>query len=295
MASVLQLRMAKQVAEKLVQKLSITSLPVDPFSIAEKYEILVEPKPDTTDGVSGMLLRYGDLFCIMYATHIPNVGFQRFSVAHELGHYFLEGHSDHVFGGGEEHESQAGFSSTDQYEKEADHFAAGLLMPGHLFRPIALRYDPGLRTVETLAQLCCTSLTATAIRYTELTNAPVAVIMSTHQHVDFCSMSESLKHKGHFDWIKKSSPVPENTATFRFNSSPDRVIQADREVEDIDMVQWLGGNRSFAAIEEVVGLGGYGKTLTILTCPDFEEDLEAEDIDPVEENMISHYKRFSCR
>jgi hypothetical protein len=50
----------------------------------------------TTGGVSGMLLRNGDDFGILYATHIKSSGFQRFSISHELGHYFLPGHIDAV-------------------------------------------------------------------------------------------------------------------------------------------------------------------------------------------------------
>ena len=38
----------------------------------------------------------GNMFGIAYATHIDNVGFQNFSVGHELGHYFLPGHVDAV-------------------------------------------------------------------------------------------------------------------------------------------------------------------------------------------------------
>jgi hypothetical protein len=108
-------------------------------------------------------------------------------------------------------------------------------------------------------------------------------------------MSESLKDKGCFEWIKKSSPVPESTATFRFNSNPDHVVQAGRETAEIDIVQWLGGTRSLVATEEVIGLGKYGKTLTVLTCPEFEEALDKEDIDPIEEDMIAHYERVSRR
>ncbi|MGB8741579.1 MAG: hypothetical protein WCD52_15455, partial [Xanthobacteraceae bacterium] len=33
--------------------------------------------------------RHGNAFGILYATHVPSEGFQRFSVGHELGHYFL--------------------------------------------------------------------------------------------------------------------------------------------------------------------------------------------------------------
>ncbi len=38
-----------------------------------------------------MLLREGNEFGIFYSTAISNKGFQRFSIAHELGHYSLEG------------------------------------------------------------------------------------------------------------------------------------------------------------------------------------------------------------
>ena len=73
--------------------------------------------------------------------HIDNIGFQNFSVAHELGHYFLPGHIDAVLADGDVHESRAGFASGDRYEMEADHFAATLLMP----RSVARRLPRGKR------------------------------------------------------------------------------------------------------------------------------------------------------
>src|SRR5690606_27429360 len=135
--------------------------------------------PDAEEGVSGMLLRNGNSFGILYAIQVESEGFQRFSIAHELGHYFLDGHIDHVIPGDGFHASRAGFSSDDQYELEADHFAAGLLMPAALFRRELNRHDPGLEAVEALAKTCLTSLTATAIRYAELSTDAVAVVMST--------------------------------------------------------------------------------------------------------------------
>jgi Zn-dependent peptidase ImmA (M78 family) len=111
-----------------------------------------------------MLLRYGDSFVIAYATHIDNEGFQRFSVAHELGHYLLPGHIDQVLSDGKNiHESHSGFVSNNPYELEADHFAAALLMPNPLFSHAMWQTEAGLNAVVTLAGRCRTSLTATAI------------------------------------------------------------------------------------------------------------------------------------
>src|SRR5579859_4844122 len=123
-----------QYAEKLLLERGITSLPVDPFAIAAAENITVKAKPNTAPGVSGLLIRVGSSFGIMYATHIRNEGYQRFSISHELGHYFLPGHIDAVFlNDAQVHTSHAGFVSDDKYENEADHFAAGLLMPDPMF------------------------------------------------------------------------------------------------------------------------------------------------------------------
>ncbi len=57
-----QLMMARRTAEAFLRKEGITTLPVDPFAIAESRDILVQAKPDTEPGVSGMLLRHGNSF-----------------------------------------------------------------------------------------------------------------------------------------------------------------------------------------------------------------------------------------
>src|SRR5690606_38808087 len=162
----LRLTSAKQRGEAVLRELGVDQLPVNPVAIAAKRDIVVQPKADTEEGVSGILLRHGNSFGIMYATYTGNDGFEHFSIAHELGHYFLDGHIDHILPGGTGiHASHAGFASDDPYEREADNFAVGLLMPSSLFRREMNRHDAGLAAVEELARCCTTSLTATAIRF----------------------------------------------------------------------------------------------------------------------------------
>ena len=152
---------ARKAEQYLATRTTPATLPIDPFEIADELEITVQAKPASAAGVSGMLLRHGDVFGILYATHIESEGFQRFSVAHELGHYLLDGHIDHVLPDRDGmHESRAGFVSADPFELEADHFAAGLLMPGRLFSDALKRAGDGLSAVEHLAESCKTSLTA---------------------------------------------------------------------------------------------------------------------------------------
>jgi hypothetical protein len=292
----LRITLAKRKAEAFLRENGIETLPVDPFAIAASRDIVVEPKPDASGGVSGMLLRHGDAFGILYATHIESEGFQRFSIAHELGHYFLDGHIDYVLPKGSQvHTSHAGFVSGDPYELEADNFAAGLLMPDRPFKRALEKCEPGISTVESMANLCRTSLTATAIRYAELTDDAVAVIISTGLTIDYCRLSETMKSLRELTWLRKGSPVPINTATARLNANPDRVARSDRAAEEIDIMDWLGGVRSVKALEEVIGLVRYGKTLTVLTCPSIQDQIdeeeESDDDDSVVERWTPRFRR----
>jgi hypothetical protein len=280
-----RLKMAKQKGEACAKEQGYTALPVDPIAIARKNDIEVKAKPDTAEGVSGMLLRDGNAFGILYATHIDSEGFKRFSIGHELGHYFLDGHIDHILPKDGVHVSEAGFTSADPYEMEADQFAAGLLMPGTLFKIALRKRDAGLDTVEAMADLCRTSLTATGIRCAELSDDALAVIISTGSAIDFCFLSGAMKTLPQLSWLRKGTPVPARTLTARFNADRRRVLGAERAVEEMDVMDWLGGTRSARVTEEVVGLGRYSKTLTVLSSevigqelPELDDEREDDDL-----------------
>src|SRR5262245_46477360 len=183
---------ASLAASRIIREHAVITLPVDPIAIARAVGIEVVAKPASAKGVSGMLIRHDRDFVIAYATHIDSRGFQNFSIAHELGHYFLEGHVDAVIGPDGIHQSHAGFSD-DRYELEADHFAAALLMPDELFPAAVSRAGGGLAAIESLSSLCVTSLTAAAIRYTKCTDDVVAVVVSSGKRINYCFMSRALE------------------------------------------------------------------------------------------------------
>lgn len=261
-------------AEHVVTERGIAALPVDPLAVAKDRGIEVMAKPSSAEGVSGMLLRLGNSFGIAYATHIDSIGFRNFSVAHELGHYFLPGHIDAVLADDDVHESRAGFASGDCYEMEADHFAATLLMPRKLFMDAMRTAGDGLPSIQKLAEQCHTSLTATAIRYTRCTSDPMAVVLSSGSRIDYCFMSNALKEVEGITWIRKGELLSRATATFAFNQDPEHIRRADRDDDVSDLRDWFGGDRSLSITEEVIGLGRYGKTLTVLTAIDIDEQIE---------------------
>lgn len=277
-----QLQMARSRAAQVLQDYGLDRLPVDPIALAQTCDILVEPKPPQYDGFSGMLARVGESFGILYATYVPSLGFQRFSVAHELGHYFLDGHVDQLLGRGP-HVSKANFTSSDPYELEADTFAAALLMPEALFKLELSKRDEGLATVLALADLCQTSATATAVSYAQHTRAAVAVVQSTDGIVDFCVLSEAMKD-GAVGWIKRGDPIPMRGATRSIASNRSRVDAGARDVADVRLNTWFERATALPLQEEAVGLGRYGKVLTVLHCErlsmasdGFDDEEESED------------------
>jgi hypothetical protein len=260
--------------------------------IASKVKIVVEPKPPGTAGVSGMLIRLGEEFAISYATNIDSVGFQRFSVAHELGHYFLSGHIDAVFRDGNVHKSRAGYQSADKYEREADHFAAGLLMPKKRLLAALSKGVTGLSAVDQLATVCQTSLTATAIRYAKCAKDPVAVVVTTGKKIDYCFMSKSLQEYDGLDWIRQRDAVPSSVPTYRFNTSARKVQGSERlDGAGSNLQHWFGGKRSIEISEDVIGLGGYGKTLTILYDIDLPDPEDEDDEDHLIESWTPRFRK----
>ncbi len=276
-------------AERLIKELEIDSLPIDPIAIAKSLGILVQPKT-TTGGVSGMLIRVGNEFGIAYATHIDSEGFKRFCVAHEIGHYRIPGHIDAVLAHGDIHESHAGgFATGDPYEREADMFAASLLMPDSLFTREMRSLGDGLQAVEALSRIFVTSLPAAANRYVQKTGVPVAMVVSTGPHIDYCFMSKALQDFDGLEWPRKGQPLPAGTETDQFNADPGNIRAAKRAKAESELRDWFGGKRSISGTEEIIGLGRYGKTLTILSTEVFADD-EDEDED-LEERWEVRFRR----
>ncbi len=281
-------------AEAFIRKLGIKELPIDPVAIAEnELNITVIAKPTSAKGVSGMLMRMGEEYGIAYATHIENKGFQRFCVAHEIGHYKLPGHIEHVLADGSLiHHSHAGNFTGDPFEVEADQFAAALLMPDPLFSREMQSVGEGLDAVKQLQIKCITSLEATAIRYVSKTDIPAAVIRSVGQKIEYCSMSKPLKDIDGLDWIKKGTLVPQGTATWRLNSDTKAIESGERLDEMTDLSIWFNGSKNIEFHEEVLGLGSYGKILTIIYA---QEDFDIDEFDEDEDLEDSYEVRFRKR
>lgn len=272
-------KMAGNRAERLLDELGKNVLPIDPFVIAEDHDIIVKSEEFENPAVFGCLIKAGDNFGIIYSTRIKNEGFIRFTVAHELGHYFLSGHMEAFFIDRDVHYSRSHFVSADSFEVEADHFAASLLMPSQLFLKEIRRAGEGLAAIKSLANIFKTSLTATAIRFATHAEDPAAVIISKGTRIDYCFMSEAIKELKGIEWIKQGDLIPKSSKTYDVNGNT-KNITSGLVVESTTILNdWFEGAPAVEMNEDVVRLGSYGKTLTVLFT---NEALENEDEDEYE-------------
>lgn len=276
-----RLAWARQCGERKAKEHGFEAFPVDPFKIASSEDIVVEPKSPDQVGVSGGIVFHQDSVGIFYATNIRSEGFQRFTVAHELGHYFLEGHPEEILKTAPLHVSRAGFTQGDSsIELEADHFASGLLLPSRLVSAALSRNRVGLQGIESLAGVSRCSLTASAIRAAECSPYPMAVIVSRSDKVSYAFLSDGFKRLGRLNLLRKGSPLPAGT-TRSFNAKPENVSAGAHDCGQATLSDWFEGPIGVDLDEEVVGLGGYGYTLTVLSSeelpdrPDEEDDEEA--------------------
>lgn len=270
---------AGKVAERFLHERGVCALPVNPINLAKEINIEAVEKPGMSAGVSGMLIKIDNQFVIAYTKHVQNEGFQRFSIGHELGHYLLEGHSEALLPVGQLiHESRAGFRSEDKYEREADYFSARLLMPNPLFSQAMRSAGDGLDAMISLSRLCETSLLATANRYIEETSLPMAMVVSRGQQIEYAFLSDELWEFRSISGPRKGSFLPA-VPTAAFNRDSAKISNSQREERCSDLKDWFGGKRSIPLTEEIIGLGTYSRTLTILSADIFaDDDDEDEDL-----------------
>ncbi len=101
---------------------------------------------------------------------------QRFSGAHELGHWIHDrGHLARIC----QERSISGSWTGQDRETRANLFAADLLLPKSMFVPEARRKEITFETVDQLAELFRTSLTATAIRLVQYGSFPAMALCSS--------------------------------------------------------------------------------------------------------------------
>jgi len=190
----------------------------------------------------------------------------RFSFAHELGHYFLDWHRCALEHGAPSHGSKADFELDSNVEREADLFAANLLLPRDRFRTAASGPVDAER-IRRLAEQFGTSFSATAIRYAKLDVAPIIVMRWTAARRAWCWSSSDWAQKTGNRAVRDLNRIPDDSAT-RMALGAKRHDYGDIPTRGTTLATWFpfirhGSNADELLIEECLDLGPHG-VLTIL-------------------------------
>jgi len=131
----------------------------------------------------------------------------RFSIGHELGHYWL--HRHHSTGTRCTESDMRRWHRSGKLETEANAFAASFLLPSLLMHERLDEREPSLDLVRGIASEFDVSLTASAIRLVRLHEEPCAVVVATAGTVDFVVRGEDF-----WPWIDDGVPLHPGTLAF---------------------------------------------------------------------------------
>lgn len=187
----------------------------------------------------------------------------RFSIAHELGHFFIEEHREALLHGAV-HGSVAGLfdSNESKEEAEADFFAANLLMPPHLFsKKVDASLSPVL-AIKKLQEQFKTSLTATALQYLKLSASGCMIVKwNIDGERQWEYIGDQFREKGYRKVALTSiNHCPEGSATkevLSTNGDSDYAQSVTTASIIFERVA-TGGYRDLVLMEEVQKLGQYG-------------------------------------
>ncbi len=201
-----RLKHAQTLGEQFAYSSGCVELPVDPFGIAKRehplLKVIAENFGDAFDGqleyhrgknrfLAFINTKYDDELPL--GTHHKRT---RFSLGHELGHYFLETHRAYLMGNGTSHQSDSEFKSDATIEREADAFASGLLMPRRLVGPIINRTELSLNAIIEASDLFQTSVVSTGIRSVQVTDFPCGLAAIKNGRIAWTFVSEALIEAG---------------------------------------------------------------------------------------------------
>jgi len=120
----------------------------------------------------------------------------RFSIAHELGHFFLHKNKKSYFPCSQEDMFQW---SNPGIEVEANTFAANMLMPEKIFKNHVSTQAPSVNLIITTSNEFCTSLMATLIRYVECSFEPLALVYIKERKIIWSKRNKDFSY-----FLKKS-------------------------------------------------------------------------------------------
>jgi Zn-dependent peptidase ImmA (M78 family) len=219
------------------------------------------------ESYEGALLRIKDVprGYIVINSAIREESRKRFTIAHECGHFLLPGQQD-LSSPCTKEKIENWNEQLFRPELDANRFAAEILMPRESVYTY-LRSEPTMESIQSIATVCGSSLTASGFRLVELTSFRGAVVWSQNNSVVWSKSSAEFVR-----WIRRGELSDTTFASDCFKQSP-----VPNKLESVPASAWLfeKGLKDGARIwEHSVSLASYGAVLSLLV---IREPIEARD------------------
>lgn len=218
-----------------------------------------------------MLVLRGDswvVLCNVDRGNTPGSSRERFTIAHELGHYHIPEHRRALIAGCRSHGSYAGaFDGADSIQElEADTFAANLLMPVERFVPKLTRSkQTPLTTVRSLRKEFDTSWETTAIQAMRHDPRIITIAKWMNDAFAWHRISEpAFKAGGYRSFLLRDlGTLPRDCATTLALKDPESDGEGEIRSNAVTANHCFGqvaagGNRDILILEEAVRNGRFG-------------------------------------
>lgn len=251
-------RWAIEISKLLNLVLGLDHFPIDVARVAQEYSMQRFPdepialvRGESLPGFDGALYRapagkkgWG----IFYNSAIQSRGRVNFTLAHELGHYFLHrlAYPDGIRCG--EQDVVRWDSAYGQVEHQANLFAANVLMPLDDFRKlIQPKVRITLEMVSTAADRYRVSLVAAILRWLSFTERRAVLVVSRDGYILWSRASEPALKSGAFvRTVGRTVPVPTDSLANR-----PRDVNVDNDIADHPAGVWFNeGVRELAVFSE---------------------------------------------
>lgn len=216
---------------------------------------------DALESSEARLVRKGSKGLIRVRLGAHNVGQKRFTIAHEIGHWCLH----------EKLSQLVACTSDDMVKKykssnaevEANYFASELLMPESIFADLIDVEPLRFERIAELGEYFMTSLTATAIRYVDLSREYTAVVLSNNRKIQWWRGSRSFERTF---WIEPGGALSPRTLAADVDGGG--LVPADPQEVDLDAwVEDASAVDSDTILEETIRLGRFNQTISLLWLP----------------------------
>lgn len=175
---------------------------------------------------------------------------ERFSIAHELGHYFLPGHENLMFRCTEQ---DMNYDETRPYETEANVFASELLIPTDLLRN-DITQDISYKFISEQANKYHVSIQAMVIKLLLVTDESIAALWVQDSVIKWAVRSQSFEH------LITRGKISHLSNAYEFFRHNDKKIRTNV----VDASAWIDNSDIDTLIEDCTFFPRFNNALVLL-------------------------------